>query len=35
MYLNFFKLQQLPFRLTGDPRFHYKDAERASAARIF
>ncbi len=34
MYLNFFKLQQLPFRLTGDPRFHYKDAARASAAKM-
>jgi general secretion pathway protein A len=32
MYLDFFKLKQLPFRLTADPRFHYKDAARADAA---
>ena len=33
MYLDFFKLQQLPFRLTADPRFHYDSTERADAKR--
>jgi general secretion pathway protein A len=33
MYLDFFKLQQLPFRLTADPRFHYESAERSNAKR--
>jgi general secretion pathway protein A len=33
MYLDFFKLQQLPFRLTADPRFHYDNTERADARR--
>ena len=33
MYLDFFKLKQLPFRLTADPRFHYKDAQRADAVK--
>src|SRR5277367_5714264 len=33
MYLDFFNLQKLPFRLTADPRFHYETAERADAKR--
>jgi general secretion pathway protein A len=33
MYLDFFKLQQLPFRLTADPRFHFQNTERADAKR--
>lgn len=33
MYLDFFKLQQLPFRLTADPRFHYENMDRAEAKR--
>jgi general secretion pathway protein A len=33
MYLEFFNLQNLPFRLTADPRFHYETAERADAKR--
>jgi general secretion pathway protein A len=33
MYLDFFKLKQLPFRLTADPRFHFKDAARADAVK--
>jgi type II secretory pathway predicted ATPase ExeA len=31
MYLEFFKLKQLPFRLTADVRFHYKETQRAAA----
>ena len=31
MYLEFFKLKQLPFRLTADPRFHFVGAEQARA----
>ena len=34
MYLDFFKLQNLPFRMTADPRFHYKDARRVAAANL-
>jgi type II secretory pathway predicted ATPase ExeA len=33
MYLDFFRLQQLPFRLTADPRFHFQNAERADSKR--
>ncbi len=33
MYLEFFNLRQLPFRLTADPRFHYEPAERTDAKR--
>ena len=31
MYLEFFKLQELPFRLTADPRFHYRGVEHVRA----
>lgn len=31
MYLEFFKLQRLPFKLTADTDFHYLDADRALA----
>ena len=31
MYLDFFKLQQLPFRLTADPRFYYRGVEHVRA----
>jgi type II secretory pathway predicted ATPase ExeA len=31
MYLDFFKLQRLPFRLTADPAFHFLAGERAVA----
>src|ERR1700716_2437761 len=31
MYLDFFKLQQLPFRLTADPNFYYRGVEHVRA----
>jgi len=33
MYLDFFKLKQLPFRMTADPRFHFENAQRADAKK--
>ena len=33
MYLDFFKLKQLPFRLTADPRFHFENAQRTDAKK--
>jgi general secretion pathway protein A len=33
MYLDFFKLQQLPFRMTADARFHFQNTDRADAKR--
>ena len=33
MYLDFFKLKQLPFRLTADPRFHFENAQRTDATK--
>jgi type II secretory pathway predicted ATPase ExeA len=33
MYLDFFKLRQLPFRLTADPHFYFENPERADAKR--
>lgn len=33
MYLDFFKLKQLPFRMTADPSFHFENAQRADAKK--
>jgi type II secretory pathway predicted ATPase ExeA len=33
MYLDFFKLKQLPFRMTADPGFHFENAQRAEAKK--
>jgi general secretion pathway protein A len=33
MYLEFFKLKQLPFRLTADPRFHFENGQRTDAKK--